>query len=269
MIPLVQPFPPEFAERYRRAGYWRDETFPGMLRDLAARHAERTAVVGGDQRWSYAELADRAERAAAGFLALGLKPGDRVVVQLPNIPEFLSVVFGLFRAGLVPVYALPAHRVVEVVHFARTAEARAYVVAERHEGFDYRGLAEEVRRQVPAARAAGGPAPRGPFLVTWPLRRRASRVSLPRRVRILLSEAPRRRSLLAGTEPGSRPPVPRAFDAPSSACRGRHRTAARPTACGQPAVPGGAADESGARTCPIEPPASRAGISARGPSSAT
>ncbi|MCB4771672.1 (2,3-dihydroxybenzoyl)adenylate synthase [Ancylobacter sp. Lp-2] len=150
MIPLVQPFQPEFAERYRRAGYWRGETFPGMLRDLAARHAERMAVVGGDQRWSYGELAGRAERAAAGFLALGLKPGDRVVVQLPNIPEFLSVVFGLFRAGLVPVYALPAHRVVEVVHFARTAEARAYVVAERHEGFDYRGLAEEVRQQVPA-----------------------------------------------------------------------------------------------------------------------
>ncbi|GAB4071583.1 (2,3-dihydroxybenzoyl)adenylate synthase [Ancylobacter sonchi] len=163
MIPLVQPFPPEFAERYRRAGYWRGETFSGMLRDLAARHAERTAVVGGDQRWSYAELADRAERAAAGFLALGLKPGDRVVVQLPNIPEFLSVVFGLFRAGLVPVYALPAHRVVEVVHFARTAEARAYVVAERHEGFDYRGLAEEVRRQVLALDTVVVVGEAGPF----------------------------------------------------------------------------------------------------------
>ncbi|MDR6953910.1 2,3-dihydroxybenzoate-AMP ligase [Ancylobacter sp. 3268] len=163
MIPLLQPFPPDVAERYRQAGHWRGETFPGMLRQLASRYSSRTAVVGGEQRWSYAELADRAERAAAGFLALGLKPGDRVVVQLPNIPEFLSVVFGLFRAGLIPVYALPAHRAVEVVHFARTAEARGYVIAERHEGFDYRDLAEEVRRQVPALDTVVVVGEAGPF----------------------------------------------------------------------------------------------------------
>lgn len=150
MIPLIQPFPPEFADRYRRAGYWWGDTFPALLRQVAARYGDRPAVVGGNTRWTYAELAERAERAAAGFLALGMKPGDRVVVQLPNIPEFLSAVFGLFRAGLVPVYALPAHRSVEIVHFARTAEARGYLIAARHDGFDYRALAEDVRREVPA-----------------------------------------------------------------------------------------------------------------------
>ncbi|GLK82352.1 (2,3-dihydroxybenzoyl)adenylate synthase [Ancylobacter defluvii] len=163
MIPLLQPFPTDAAERYRRAGHWRGETFPGMLRQLASRHSSRTAVVGGEQRWTYAELAIHAEQAAAGFLALGLNPGDRVVVQLPNIPEFLSVVFGLFRAGLIPVYALPAHRAVEVVHFARTAEARGYVIAERHEGFDYRDLAEEVCRQVPALDTVVVVGEAGPF----------------------------------------------------------------------------------------------------------
>ncbi|MBT9370158.1 AMP-binding protein [Rhizobium sp. CSW-27] len=150
MMPLVQPFPPDFAERYRKAGYWRGETFPALLRERAVRFAGRTAVVGGEQRWSYAELLARAETAASGFLKLGLMPGDRVVVQLPNLPEFFSVVFGLFLARLVPVYALPAHRQTEVVHFLRRSDAVAYVIAASHDGFDYRDLARAVREEAPA-----------------------------------------------------------------------------------------------------------------------
>jgi len=150
VIPLRQVWPGEFAARYRAKGYWRGETFSSFLRARVAEMPDRLAVVGGEQRWSFAELEARAERVARGLLALGLKPGDRVVVQLPNIPEFLSVVFGLFRARLIPVYALPAHRSVEIVHFARTAEARGYILAASHEGFDYRPLAREARREVPA-----------------------------------------------------------------------------------------------------------------------
>ncbi|QFR33556.1 (2,3-dihydroxybenzoyl)adenylate synthase [Ancylobacter sp. TS-1] len=150
MIPLRQVWPGECAARYRAKGYWRGETFCSFLRARASEMPDRLAVVGGEQRWSFAELEARAERIARGLLALGLKPGDRVVVQLPNIPEFLSVVFGLFRARLIPVYALPAHRSVEIVHFARMAEARGYILAAGHEGFDYRPLAREVCREVPA-----------------------------------------------------------------------------------------------------------------------
>ena len=82
----------------------------------------------------------------------GLRPGDRVVVQLPNVPEFISVVFGLFRAGILPLYALPAHRITEVEHFARTGEAAGYVIAERHDNFDYRTLAAELQQRVPGVR---------------------------------------------------------------------------------------------------------------------
>lgn len=145
----VQVWPAEFAALYRARGYWRGETFSSFLRQRAAEMPEHVAVVGGAQRWTFGELEARAERIARGLLALGLAPGDRVVVQLPNIAEFLSVVFGLFRARLIPVYALPAHRLVEIVHFARTAEARGYIVADRHDGFDYRALAEAVRGEVP------------------------------------------------------------------------------------------------------------------------
>ncbi|GAA0776262.1 (2,3-dihydroxybenzoyl)adenylate synthase [Brevundimonas olei] len=152
MIPLQQVWPDDMAAHYRAKGYWRGETFSQLLRSRAEAQGDAVAVVGMDQRWTYGELLQKAETAAAGFLALGLKPGDRVVVQLPNLPEFLSVIFGLFRAKLIPVYALPAHRSTEIVHFLKRSEAAAYVVADRHEGFDYRALARAVQAEVPELR---------------------------------------------------------------------------------------------------------------------
>ena len=153
MLPLRQVWPDDFADRYRAAGHWRGETFPAFLRRCAEQRPDAPAIIGGGQRWTYAELHARAEAAAAGFLALGLRPGDRVVVQLGNLPEFFSAVFGLFRARMVPVYALPGHRLTEIAHFARKAEAAAYLCADRGaDGFDYRVLARQLRAEVPALR---------------------------------------------------------------------------------------------------------------------
>ncbi|MCT4370516.1 AMP-binding protein [Yangia mangrovi] len=143
-----QIWPEDFAKRYEDKGYWQGETFGQMLDRLEATHGERLALVAGDARWSYAELARRARIAAEGFAALGLTPGDRVLVQLPNRAEFLVAVFGLFYAGLVPVYALPAHRETEVLHLVAKSGARTYVVADRHDGFDYLPLARKVRAEV-------------------------------------------------------------------------------------------------------------------------
>ena len=147
-------WPREFAERYRAAGWWRGETFGGVLRARAAAHPDRIAVVdpATDRRWTYAELDTRADRLAAGLLARGITAGDRVVVQLPNIAEFFEVIFALFRVGALPVFALPAHRETEIAYFCRFTEAAAYVIAAEHGGYDYRTLAAKVRAEVPTLR---------------------------------------------------------------------------------------------------------------------
>jgi mycobactin salicyl-AMP ligase len=73
------------------------------------------------------------------------------------------VFFALIRAGAIPVLALPAHRLAEIEHFVDLAGAVAYVIPDRHEGFDYRTLADQVAR-APSLRhvlVAGDP---GPYL---------------------------------------------------------------------------------------------------------
>lgn len=152
LIPVVQQWPDDFAKRYREAGYWRGETFGAMLRERAARHADRIALVDDKTRWTYAELDARADAVAAGLLAAGLKKGDRVVVHLPNIAEFYEVVFGLFRAGILPVYCLLAHRITEVENAAAVSQAAGYIMAGRRDDFDFNGLARELQSRLPAVK---------------------------------------------------------------------------------------------------------------------
>ncbi|MGW6985070.1 (2,3-dihydroxybenzoyl)adenylate synthase [Streptomyces sp. NPDC054932] len=154
-----QPWPAEFAERYRAAGWWRGETFGSVLRERAAAHPDRIALVdpagGPDGRrrtWTYGELDARADRMAAGFTARGIAAGDKVVVQLPNTAEFFEVVFALFRIGALPVFALPAHRRTEISYFCSFTGATAYVIPAVHGGHDYRELAAAVRGEVPGLR---------------------------------------------------------------------------------------------------------------------
>jgi len=89
---------------------------------------------------------------AAGLVELGVRPGERVVLQLPNVPEFLAVVFALFRVGAWPVFALPAHRDNELGYFAERTEASAIITVDRHERYDHAALARRVAGQVASVR---------------------------------------------------------------------------------------------------------------------
>ncbi|MDG4799978.1 AMP-binding protein [Micromonospora sp. WMMD980] len=135
------------AERYRSAGYWTGAPFGDLLHEWATRHAGRTALVDGERRWTYRQLDDAVDRVSAGLRRLGLRRGDRVVVQLPNRAEFVEVWFALQRLGAVPVHAMPGHRYAEIAHLAALSGAAGYVIADRHLGFDYRALAARIRAE--------------------------------------------------------------------------------------------------------------------------
>ncbi|MEV6276096.1 AMP-binding protein [Nocardia sp. NPDC051832] len=149
-LPGFTAWPLAEAELYRSLGYWTGETFSDLLAARAASRPEAVAVVDDANRWSYAELQSRAQELAAGFLALGIRPRDRVLVQLPNIAEFVEVIFGLFQAGALPVFCLPAHRQAELVPIARASGAVAMVTCHHHQLFDHAALAATVRAEAPA-----------------------------------------------------------------------------------------------------------------------
>lgn len=152
MLHGCSPWPEDVARRYREQGYWRGENLSDLLRAWAERSRSDIALVDQGVRTSYAELDRRVDRLAAGLRAEGIRPGDRVVVQLPNCVEFVSVCFALFRIDAKPVFALLAHREDEIGHLCALSGAVGYVVPGRYRGFDFTALAERIARAHPGLR---------------------------------------------------------------------------------------------------------------------
>ncbi len=145
-------WPEASAASYRREGHWDGTRLFDVLSRAASTHPDKTALVCNDRRFSYADLQRDALRLAGHLLTLGIAPLDRVVVQLPNIPEFVLVYFALVRIGAIPVMALRAHRQAELRHFLAASGAKAYVIPDRIGAFDYRAMAEALRGEAPALR---------------------------------------------------------------------------------------------------------------------
>ncbi|MFF0629281.1 (2,3-dihydroxybenzoyl)adenylate synthase [Streptomyces sp. NPDC004296] len=152
MLDGCTPWPEEFVDRYWAAGHWRGNTLDNLLRGWALEHGPRTALVHGDTRITYAHLNRRVDRMAAGFRLRGLRPGQRVVVQLPNVPEFVLTVFALMRAGALPVICPVSHRTAEVSRLVQVTEAVGYVGPATYQGFDHTAMAADIAAQGPFLR---------------------------------------------------------------------------------------------------------------------
>jgi long-chain acyl-CoA synthetase len=74
-----------------------------MLRETASAGPGRPVALCAGQRMTYGELDVLSDRLAAGLAAGGIRPGDAVALQLPNIPQFLIAYFGILKAGAVAV----------------------------------------------------------------------------------------------------------------------------------------------------------------------
>ncbi|MFF0815721.1 long-chain fatty acid--CoA ligase [Rhodococcus sp. NPDC003318] len=117
-----------------------------LLEDSARRYPDRDALVFGDVRVTYAELDARSNRVANLLVARGVRPGDRVAMSLPNVPEFPVVYFGIVKAGAVVVPLNTMLKGREIAYHLEDSGARVYFCAEGteelpigefgHAGFD-------------------------------------------------------------------------------------------------------------------------------------
>lgn len=127
-----------------------DATIPGFLGEVCRRYGDRTACVFSEQsvRWSYADLARKVDRLAAGLLAIGVYKGDRVGIWAPNRPEWVLTQFATARIGAVMVNINPSYKRDELVHALRAAGVSTLITAPGHRDSDYlamlSGLAPEL-----------------------------------------------------------------------------------------------------------------------------
>jgi len=96
-----------------------------QMRRTALRYPDRPAIVSGNLVRTYRELNERASRVASALLGNGLTPGDRVAVVMRNGPEFIPILYGIFRAGMVAVPMNARLHPDEVGRILRDAACRA------------------------------------------------------------------------------------------------------------------------------------------------
>ena len=154
MLEGVVPFPPEFAQRYRAKGYWRDRSLAQEFDDVFKRFGPRVCVVDGERSFTYADIDRLSGNLALNLLELGFHPLDRVVLTLPNVWQFVVLYFALQKIGAIPIAALATHRYTEIGQFVRIAQAAACFYPERQGEFEFAPIVRRVQEENACLRFA-------------------------------------------------------------------------------------------------------------------
>ncbi len=149
MLDGVVPFPPEFAKRYRERGYWADKSLAEEFKVVFKRFANRIGLIDRDRSITYAELDRLSTNLALHLLEASFVPLDRIVIQLPNLAEFVILYFALQKIGCIPIAALVTHRFAEISQFVELSGAKACVIPEAHGDCDYAEIVNRIRKQSP------------------------------------------------------------------------------------------------------------------------
>jgi fatty-acyl-CoA synthase len=122
------------------------ETVGAHFDRTVARWPDRLALMVSEQgvRWSWAELQKEVDAFAAGLLALGLEPRDRVGIWAPNNAEWVVTQFATARAGLILVNINPAYRTHELEYALNKVGCRALVTATSFKTSDYLAMLREL-----------------------------------------------------------------------------------------------------------------------------
>ena len=101
-----------------------------MLERSAFHFPDRLALAFKERRWTYRELDRDASALASGLRGLGLKPGERLGLHVPNWPEFVLTYYAAQKIGVVPLSLNVTYKADEIAYICRDGEVAAVVTAD-------------------------------------------------------------------------------------------------------------------------------------------
>lgn len=157
-------FPRDVIAVYASSGLWCQREIFSLLAEVAGRTPDKTLIVDRFGRLSYAAVLRQSELIARNLASLGVRPGDRIAVQLPNWRHFPLLEYAAARLGAIMVPLPPIYRQRELRLMLRLAAPVVAVCPDVFRGFDHAALFRELQQEVPAIRhlvVAGDAAPEG------------------------------------------------------------------------------------------------------------
>jgi fatty-acyl-CoA synthase len=129
-----------------------------LIGDTIGAHLDRVAALSPDAdalvvrqqgiRWTYRQFRDEANKVAAGLIALGLKPGDRIGIWSQNNAEWVLTQFATAKAGLILVNINPAYRTHELEYALNKAGCKALILASSFKSSDYIAMIRDVAPEL-------------------------------------------------------------------------------------------------------------------------
>jgi 2,3-dihydroxybenzoate-AMP ligase/mycobactin salicyl-AMP ligase len=143
----VTPFLEIDAQRYNKLRWWPGLTLGDLLDRASDIHPDKEAFVDRRSRITYRQARDKTDQLALGMLKLGIKPLERVLLQLPNWNEFVYSYFALQKIGAIPVLLIERYRQFEISRLIELTGATAWIVASKYKKTDYLPIIRDIQKE--------------------------------------------------------------------------------------------------------------------------
>ena len=152
MIDLLEgcnPYEKEDADKYNELRWWSGLTFGDVFDRATDIHPEKEAFVDLYSRFTYGEAREKTDKLALSLMDLGIKPKDRVLLQLPNWNEFVFAFFALQKIGAITVLLIDRYRQFEINHLINISGATAWIVPAKYKKTDFVPIIDDMLREHP------------------------------------------------------------------------------------------------------------------------
>jgi 2,3-dihydroxybenzoate-AMP ligase/mycobactin salicyl-AMP ligase len=142
------PYDSAAADLYEKKRWWLGMTLGDMFDKASDLYPQKEALVGSGVRYTYAQLRRRVDTMAYRLLQAGFSAGDRVLLQLPNWPQFVIAYFALQKAGLIMVPLTVNHTVREIAHLAELTRPKGWILPDHYRKIDFLPIIRQTMKKT-------------------------------------------------------------------------------------------------------------------------
>jgi len=142
-----QPYKQEDVEKYIKYRWWLGLTWGDMFDKATDLYPRKETLVDDSSRFTYRELREKVDRLAIGFMRLGIKEKDFVLLQIPNWHEFIFSFFALQKVGAIVVLLVARHGFSEVNYLSSLTPPVAWIGPDHYKKTDYLPMLQQVVKE--------------------------------------------------------------------------------------------------------------------------
>lgn len=142
-----EPYKPEDVERYVKYRWWLGLTWGDIFDKATDLYPRKEALVDDTARFTYRELREKVDRLAIGFMGLGIKERDFVLLQLPNWHEFIFAFFALQKIGAIVVLLVARHGLSEINYLSNLTHPVAWIGPDHYKNTEYLAMVQQAMKE--------------------------------------------------------------------------------------------------------------------------